>query len=103
MVISSSSRRFARLSVPEFWCTCTTMAKPSSAVRTAITAVAVMRIVRRRRAGSCWVAGASSGTEDPAADRRDIAEDADAEHDDHRCRELAADPQLVAEIDDQRR
>jgi hypothetical protein len=41
-------------------------------------------------------------TEQPASQRRCVAEDPDAEHDDDRGGQLGADPELVAEVDDQR-
>src|SRR5690349_12680753 len=93
MPTRSSSRRLARLSLPEFCRTCNTIAKPSSAVSTAMTAVK-----SRRRCAALL----RSGTENPSSDRRRVAEDADAEHDHDRGRELAADAELVAEVDDQR-
>ena len=59
----------------------------------------------RRPSGSgqrVWVI-AGSRVEDVPADRGDVGEDPDAEHHDHAGGQLAADAELVAEVDDQRR
>ena len=55
----------------------------------------------RRRGPVAGAAG--SGVEHVAADGGDVGEDPDAEHDDDAGRELAADAELVAEVDDQAR
>src|SRR6478735_1790809 len=56
--------------------------------------------------GGFWGTGftdmAFSGMEQVSADRRHVGEDADPEHDDDAGGELAADAELVAEVDDRR-
>src|SRR5690625_1092024 len=54
-----------------------------------------------RPCGAAWLS-VTSGSEQPSPQRGGIAEDADAQHHDDRGGQLGADPQLVAEIDDQR-
>src|SRR5690349_15058121 len=49
-----------------------------------------------------WSGVVGSGMEEVAADGRDVGEDADAQHHDDAGGELAADPELVAEVDDRR-
>src|SRR5262245_53688968 len=44
----------------------------------------------------------ASGPEQVAADGRDVAEDADTEHDHHAGGELPAHPELVAQVHDER-